>query len=328
MHSTTYKAIASQLNFQPRLRANLLILLWDMALLYAAHRLIDAGRWHFSALAVAILAIVAMNGFGLMHEGAHRTLSRNRWLNFLLAHIGGALSWLPPIPYQQGHLEHHRWAGNRKHDPVINRLYDICERPGFLRSFLKVCWGLWVPVIAFGQLLVLWTYPVSQFVIRPASRDRKKAIQGLFSEAVTVCLWVAILKLGAFDLMHLGCALYFYLLLTETLSFPHHHGMATLSHDHRWGAQDQHQVTRSCYFPKGVSELLCLNFNFHVEHHLFPTLPWWRLREARTRIREALKEEYTECIGFGWDRENRKKDGPSAILGANLSPPSTKSSAA
>jgi acyl-lipid omega-6 desaturase (Delta-12 desaturase) len=56
-----------------------------------------------------------------------------------------------------------------------------------------------------------------------------------------------------------------------------------------------------------VSELLVLNFNFHVEHHLFPSLPWYRLRKARRLVTAALAASYQECIGISWNLGNRTR---------------------
>jgi fatty acid desaturase len=53
--------------------------------------------------------------------------------------------------------------------------------------------------------------------------------------------------------------------------------------------------------------LLVLNFNLHTEHHLFPTLPWFRLKQVRKMIRPELKP-YTEVHGLGWNYEMRTGD--------------------
>jgi fatty acid desaturase len=76
---------------------------------------------------------------------------------------------------------------------------------------------------------------------------------------------------------------------------------------------EQYRATRSCYYPPGISELLVLNFNFHTEHHLFPDLPWYRLRDARASLRAMLGERYQEAIGIAWNIQNRGRDLDSII---------------
>lgn len=45
---------------------------------------------------------------------------------------------------------------------------------------------------------------------------------------------------------------------------------------------DRHNA-RSQLFPVWLSLLTCFHFGLHHEHHLYPSLPWWRLPEALKR---------------------------------------------
>ncbi|MGF1456629.1 MAG: fatty acid desaturase, partial [Alphaproteobacteria bacterium] len=47
------------------------------------------------------------------------------------------------------------------------------------------------------------------------------------------------------------------------------------------GFEDDH-MSRSNAYPWLVSLLTCFHFGYHLEHHRYPYLPWWRLPEART----------------------------------------------
>lgn len=49
---------------------------------------------------------------------------------------------------------------------------------------------------------------------------------------------------------------------------------------HPW--TDRHN-TRSSGFPPWLSLLTCYHFGYHHEHHLYPTLPWWRLPGVRSK---------------------------------------------
>jgi fatty acid desaturase len=71
---------------------------------------------------------------------------------------------------------------------------------------------------------------------------------------------------------------------------------------------EQQATTRSCRYPGILGELLVLNFNLHTEHHLFPALPWFRLREARKLIKPALTPGYNEVHGIGWNYDMRTGD--------------------
>ncbi|MBX9925432.1 MAG: fatty acid desaturase, partial [Hyphomicrobiaceae bacterium] len=54
---------------------------------------------------------------------------------------------------------------------------------------------------------------------------------------------------------------------------------------HKPGASpfpDRHNA-RTNDLPTWLSLLTCFHFGYHHEHHLYPTVPWWRLPSVRTR---------------------------------------------
>lgn len=53
---------------------------------------------------------------------------------------------------------------------------------------------------------------------------------------------------------------------------------------------DRHRA-RSNDYPWWLSLLTCFHFGYHHEHHLFPSVPWWRLPAARSnRARDVLRK--------------------------------------
>jgi fatty acid desaturase len=67
-------------------------------------------------------------------------------------------------------------------------------------------------------------------------------------------------------------------------------------------------VTRSSVYPRWLARHLVLNFNLHIEHHLFPSLPWHQLDAARALVKPTLGAKYNESVGNAWIRRNRKLD--------------------
>ena len=61
-----------------------------------------------------------------------------------------------------------------------------------------------------------------------------------------------------------------------------------------------------------------MKFNFHIEHHFFPSLPWFRLRRASHLLKQDLGDAYNESLGFDWSLENRKKDPEQVFLKPNV----------
>jgi len=48
------------------------------------------------------------------------------------------------------------------------------------------------------------------------------------------------------------------------------------------GFADRHNA-RTNAFPTLLSLLTCFHFGYHHEHHLYPTVPWWRLPDMRAK---------------------------------------------
>jgi fatty acid desaturase len=101
-----------------------------------------------------------------------------------------------------------------------------------------------------------------------------------------------------------GVLLYF--LFVEIVNLPHH---LALSHHHgqsRIAIWNQHENSRSCSYPRWLSNFIFLNFNYHIEHHLYPDLPWFYLEELQTRVSVALGSDYHFDPMFQWIISNRR----------------------
>jgi beta-carotene/zeaxanthin 4-ketolase len=48
------------------------------------------------------------------------------------------------------------------------------------------------------------------------------------------------------------------------------------------GYDNMHRATTSSY-PVWLSLLTCFHFGYHLEHHVYPTVPWWRLPHYHRR---------------------------------------------
>jgi fatty acid desaturase len=174
--------------------------------------------------------------------------------------------------------------------------------PGVVRA----AWWSWLPLGAFLQHFVYLTYPLA--MRRAGELTRERAWRCALSIAWMPAGWAALWALAP-DVVrpaNLWLALGVFLVLEELVNLPHHVDMPTTGG--RLPLWQQAYSTRSCYYPRGISELVVLNFNFHIEHHLFPSLPWYRLRRARDLVRPALGAAYEECVGIGWNLRNRSRD--------------------
>ena len=78
--------------------------------------------------------------------------------------------------------------------------------------------------------------------------------------------------------------LYGRLLLNLTIGFPQHAGLQENTLDHR-------QNTRTVIV-NPVFGFLAMNMQYHLEHHLFPQVPFYHLPKLHERIKDQLPAAY------------------------------------
>jgi fatty acid desaturase len=304
-----YARIRSELDMRPFVTPTLGILLLDALLLIGITSLLRSGSGAAFMLAQLLLVVVFFNSFSILHECGHGSASGHRWLNTLLGHYASTFCFIPYFPWKYIHQKHHAWTGNLERDPVLKSLR--AWRSHGVPRIVRWSWRSWIPLGALLQHVVYATYP--QVMWRAGEATREKLVRNIVS-----LLWIP----TAWTLLHawlpdvvsfsnLAPAFVLFLVAEELVNIPHHVDMSTF--DSKLPIWQQYRATRSCYYPRGVSELLVLNFNFHIEHHLFPALPWYRLRRAREIVRAALGERYQQAIGIAWNIEHRTRDLQSIV---------------
>lgn len=303
-----YGALKSQLEFGGGLLASCAVLLLDLGLLFAWFALLEQGSTPAYLLSQLLLAIVFFHNFCLLHEAGHGSCSRKPWVNTLIGHYASVLCFLPFFPWRHFHQLHHVWAGNPDKDPTGKNVRKW-RAAGRVPWIIRACWRSWIPLAALSQHFVYWAYPLTLL-----KEDRALVIRCAVSVAVLPLSYFGLYWLAP-DLFRAGnvaLAFVLYLFAAELVNVPHHVDQFRFSE--RLALWDQWKASRSCYYPVLISELLVLNFNFHVEHHMFPALPWFRLRKARTLVRAALGSNYQEAVGVRWNLQNRSRDMESLLL--------------
>lgn len=325
MDFQSFNRVRSQLDFSKR-RAPLFGALAFAAALAAAvvygfHRQGTVER----ILATGLLPILFFNGFALMHEAVHRCLSERRWVNDVIGVLGGAFCFLPFESWRLMHIEHHQWAGNVDRDPVnkLRKDYDPSKKAKY--RTLTLIWRSWIPLLALMQHTVFWMYPLKQ--VRTLKLDRRGWIVYAVSYLVPAALYAALPWAwpGIFNLANFAPGMVLYLMLVEFVNLPHHLDLPTYRDKTRLAIKDQYLVARSAIYPRIFSRWALLNFNLHLEHHLFPTLPWHELEKARALVKPILGSAYNETTGGVWLIEHRRRSMDELLAPRQEEPPASDS---
>ncbi len=310
MTKESYAYAAQQLRFEPsgpRLTAHLLV---DLAL--AAEMFLSFRYTSFALclLTQLLIPVLMFRAFALMHECVHGSASRCRVTNEVVGTIAGAFCLLPFEPWKKIHLAHHKWAGNVDRDPSMGLIKAFPTFGKARLSILSVAWRWWLPGLAISQHVVFWSKSY-QFVL--AGEGRAERVRNALSVLVPLALYFVV----PWGRVIPGLVLY--LLMVEVINFPHHLQMPMVEGNASFPVFRQDLTARSCQYPRWLARHVLNNFNLHIEHHLFPRLPWYRLDEASILVRAQNCTSYTAVRGNGWIRENRRK-ALSEVLSANLNP--------
>jgi omega-6 fatty acid desaturase (delta-12 desaturase) len=304
-----YLAWREQLSFSNVLGVTAGVLLFDACLAAAALWMIFSVQrgWPFW-LGQALLAVFFFHNFAILHEAGHGNIHRRDWVNILIGHYTSLFCFLPFYPWRYIHQEHHTWTGNPEKDPTMKQILRMKTRKRVPIS-VKVTWRSWIPFGAVLQHFVFWSYPITALREGRTKRQRNHMLTSV------LFLAAGYLSIGMFlgwsNLARLWPSLVIYLVGVELVNFPHHLDMPTVDPQgpkQRLYVWEQQATTRSCRYPGILSELLVLNFNLHTEHHLFPALPWFRLKQVRSMIKPVLNAKYNEVHGVGWNYEMRTGD--------------------
>jgi acyl-lipid omega-6 desaturase (Delta-12 desaturase) len=299
-----YLELRNQISFKIKIHFLFLHLLQDALLIAVSCLLLTSyaeSEWVY--LVIPIFATLMFRNFSLMHEAVHGVVSKNKMINDTVGVWAGGLCLLPFESWKQVHLEHHYWSGNIEKDPVMVLVRTFPNWSKGLQSSLGFLWKAWIPALALLQYAVFWWHSSLKFIKNPTS------LKLLSSVIFPIVLSLSIFNLfGATQTLTLLIpAFVLYLLAVEVVNFPHHVGLPYVDEDHHLPVWDQHITARSCIYPAWLSKFIVLNFNYHIEHHMFPDAPWYYLPDLHQMVSPALKENYNTDHQFVWIKENRIK---------------------
>ena len=216
-----------------------------------------------AAATIAINATAIYLLFTVMHDSMHRTAHESRFVNDLLGRLS-ALPLTATMPlFRAVHYEHHSHTNDPERDPdlIVNR---------------GPRWAL--PFWCFAVLIEYRRH----YFCRRLWRDRSDLIEAIAMESVLlgVLVWAAVTgNFGTLFLVWLGPALIAVLFLALSFDFLPHYP---------YGSQERYRDTR--IYPGRFLNALLLGQNYHLIHHLWTTIPWYRYQRVFDQIEDELVE--------------------------------------
>jgi acyl-lipid omega-6 desaturase (Delta-12 desaturase) len=278
--------------------------LFSSALAIAAYYLFQSSTFVGFALSQVLLCAFYFRSFALMHDASHGSISSLRFLNHAVGIVAGAFCLLPYYPWKNLHIDHHQWAGNIEKDPVMKIVKEFPQYSRSKKMFFNFFWRTWIPFPAFAQNILFWTESIKR--IFKTQSFKAHLLNGLSILIPTILYSLFFMQMGWSLFLFCAPSFVIYLSLVEIVNFPHHLQVTQISNDSKLPFKEQYKIARSCHYPKILSHFVFNNFNYHIEHHMFPHMPWYSLKAVRDQVKNYLGESYNESQANAWITKHRK----------------------
>ena len=260
---------------------------------WLAYRHLSATNWP-TVLPLLLLALFAhgTNGsfFGGVagHELCHKTPFATQFWNTFFLKIYAFLSWFDPTGYRASHIRHHQVTVHRDHDgEIVQPLgLDLHGLRFFLINFTFAPTGIWRSVrfmfaAARGDLSKDGFFKsdwLRRVVPETDLKARRELINWarvvLFGHLALAALFILTGQWFLIVIVNLGT---FYCGWLVTLcGAPQHVGLSSDVSDFRLNSR-----TYTCGRLPGF---FYWNMQYHVEHHMFPAVPFYNLPRLRAAI--------------------------------------------
>ncbi|MCF1707222.1 fatty acid desaturase family protein [Tabrizicola sp. J26] len=214
------------------------------------------------------------------HECGHGTAFRTGWMNDVVYQIASFMVVRNPVSWRWSHARHHTDTIIVGRDPEV-----ACKRPPNLFRLLMAYAGVIdmvdsVKILARNSVGILSAdekdyIPESEWPKAIFAARVHMAIYLLtLIAAIGFRSWIPIMLIGAPRIY--GC---WHMLMTGLIQ---HCGLAENVTDHRLNS-------RTVYM-NPISQWIYWNMNYHVEHHMFPMVPYHALPKLHALIKHDLPE--------------------------------------
>ena len=246
---------------------------------------ISWGAW-WAVPAFLVYGTIYSSSEARAHELGHGTPFRTRWLNEIFYHLCSFMTLREAFYGRWRHTIHHSYTIDVDVDPEI-QVKSPADLARILLDFVYIPSGLTelkkITMHAFGRL----SPATAAFV------PENEQVKMIWSSRIYLLLigatamWA--ISIGSFlPLMFVATPRFYGGWLHQIGGLTQHAGLKENALDHRLN-------TRTVLLNPAFS-FLYFNLNYHVEHHLFPLVPFHALPKLHKEIKRFLPHTYTGVI--------------------------------
>ena len=222
----------------------------------------------------------------LWHETGHKTAFQSKLLNEIFYYISSYMANFEPIIWRHTHFVHHgnTYSTENPFDYEIEYGNNLKETPK----------GLIINMIPFLDLIFFKKH-ISFEIVQHALGIKTKVMEDcipekaqakvIFSSRIYVAIWLlvilwSIVASSWMPLLYLLLPQFYGKTLHKLVAFTQHAGLARDIKDHRFS-------TREMYL-NPILSFLYWKMEYHLTHHMFPTVPSYNLDKLHHHIKDQL----------------------------------------
>jgi len=211
------------------------------------------------------------------HESSHGTAFRTGWMNDVLYEIASFMVMRESIVWRWSHNRHHSDTNIIGRDPEI-----AVPLPPDLKAMVMAFFNLRVYPKYFRRIVLhsLGRISADEKTFIPEMEFANVCLRArIYCITYAAAIALSIYTRSIFPLLFIGLPNLFGAWLMPIYGFTQHAGLAENVLDHRLNC-------RTVYM-NPINRYLYWNMNYHVEHHMFPLVPY----HALPRLHQAMKHD-------------------------------------
>ncbi len=284
---------------------SLLIYATTGTMAFLAFNHLNANNWAW-ALPLTLLALLVHGTFARFHGGiachelSHKTPFASAWLNTLVMRIFAFLGLFDYIGFRASHIRHHQSTVHADHDGEVvlpqgldwygvrfvlkQLIFDPVRVFNLIRFWIAAAAGRTDRDGFFPATWLTTVIPETNPELRRDFRNWARVV--LFGHLALVVLFIATGHWYLILIVTLGCHISGW--FEALCGIPQHIGLQPNVNDFRLCCRTYtcSKFTGFCYW----------NMQYHIEHHMFPAVPFYNL----PKLREAIKGDLPPATHGLW----------------------------
>lgn len=293
--------------FQPDTLRAFAYLAFDLIVIAGLYAILaNTSAWYIEWPVIFLIGTMLWSIFVIGHDAGHGSFSGNRTINTIVGILTHGAILVPYRGWQRSHALHHMKTGHFREEEVFRP-----ARKGEDKAFRKLIFRSGIFVIIGWPMYKLGIRNLTTY--KPITGSHYLPQSDLYTTSVRASWYLGLLALAAFLTLYIGLGMVFgwgffakyilapYLIYGAWLTFVTY--MQHVSPD--VPVYDSQDWTRL----KGALASVDRNYgpfnwlthnigNLHVIHHIFPTIPHYRLNEATKAVKPILGDHYRQTNGF------------------------------